>query len=273
MKNLQDFNRWALADLTEAVDLAKQRLNQGISVQIDPLGEYASSDEQARRAAEEYRRCITLLSEAGLESVSVAVKLSALGLAVHPGHAEAALREIACQARARSIPLEIDIEGSPLVDETCGLAQNLAREGVPLVLALQAYLDRTSSDLERSLNAGLKIRLVKGAYLGDTSDFSVIQQRFLALFDRALASRRPFDVGTHDPDLVRKMTDLLEHGARHLVTFGFLKGLADQTKVDLQKAGWSVAEYVPYGASRGAYERRRQFHLKYLASLGRSPVP
>lgn len=43
-----------------------------------------------------------------------------------------------------------------------------------------------------------------------------------------------------------------------------MKGLADQTKIDLAKQGWMVLEYVPFGVNVSGYEDRR---LKYLTEL------
>ena len=57
-------------------------------------------------------------------------------------------------------------------------------------------------------------------------------------------------------------------GKRDLIEFGFLKGLADRTKVAKAQEGWLVSEYVPFGENRTAYEARRRKYLKELESLG-----
>lgn len=43
-------------------------------------------------------------------------------------------------------------------------------------------------------------------------------------------------------ELVGLQSDLLE--------VGFLKGLADETKLKMAGEGWKVAEYVPFGRSK-----------------------
>ena len=68
------------------------------------------------------------------------------------------------------------------------------------------------------------------------------------------------------------MTAKME-GKKDLIEFGFLKGLADRTKVAMAKEGWLVSEYVPFGKNRTAYEARRRKYLKELESLGRIPAP
>ena len=59
---------------------------------------------------------------------------------------------------------------------------------------------------------------------------------------------------------------------RTLIEFGFLRGLADRTKIAMAKEGWLVSEYVPFGENSAAYVARRQKYLKQLQSLGRSAV-
>ncbi|MEE9150745.1 MAG: hypothetical protein V3U20_02805 [Thermoplasmata archaeon] len=55
--------------------------------------------------------------------------------------------------------------------------------------------------------------------------------------------------------------------------FGFLKGLADKTKIELTCEDWLVSEYIPFGKDSTAYEKRRNRYLKELVKLGRTPAP
>ena len=272
MEHEQNDKRWALADIATAIDWANERKQQNIAVALDPLGEYAQNIEQANASAESYLATIKAISVSAC-TAALAVKLSALGLNFDRSVAERHLQSILAYAEQTKILVEIDIEGTPTVPAVCEIAQQYAGRGYHPVLALQAYLDRTTSDLQQSLAAGLKIRLVKGAYCGDTDDFGEIQQRFMQLFKLLLAARQPFDVGTHDPVLLEKMTKLLDEQTRELICFGFLKGLADQSKLDMTARGLRVAEYVPFGSNRRAYISRRQAYLKRLHKLGLRAAP
>ena len=142
----------------------------------------------------------------------------------------------------------------------------------PLTVALQAYLDRTPADCELCLDKGIRIRLVKGAYLGDAGNFVEIQGRLRGLISRLGESGENFSVGTHDPEIVA----WIQRDAgipRHQIELGFLMGLADQTKILLAGSGWDVSEYVPFGASGTAYRKRRERYLALLMEAGRSPLP
>ena len=108
--------------------------------------------------------------------------------------------------------------------------------------------------------------------MGDTIKFEDIQERFKALVEISIASGEPFSVGTHDPELIGWLKRKMEN-ERDMVEFGFLKGLSDTTKTDLANAGWRVAEYVPFGSNKLAYEARRLKYLRELDALGRVPLP
>lgn len=272
MNSNQNNNRWALPDLSSTIQWAGNREKQKISVAIDPLGEYAQDALQASESVQKYLSAIDQIKQ-NQSKAAIAVKPSAIGLNFNQSLAGEHLLKILERARDGLITVEIDMEGTPSVNAVCKLAQDLSASGYSLVLALQAYLDRTHSDIEQSLAAGLKIRLVKGAYRGDCEDFVMIQQRFMNLFSKLLASGQPFDVGTHDPELLQQMKTLIEPDKVAMVSFGFLKGLAELTKVEMAKSGFSVAEYVPYGDNRRAYETRRNAYLKRLEEAGRKPVP
>jgi proline dehydrogenase len=77
-------------------------------------------------------------------------------------------------------------------------------------------------------------------------------------------------VGTHDPELIAMLE---ERGSRRCLEFGFLMGLADETKLRLAASGWRVLEYVPFGPKSAAYIARRMRYLKELERLGRTPAP
>ena len=78
--------------------------------------------------------------------------------------------------------------------------------------------------------------------------------------------------GTHDPEIIRWITEESKVPP-HQIEFGFLKGLADQTKIRLADAGMDVSEYVPFGLDGIAYRTRREYYLKMMEKSGRSPAP
>jgi proline dehydrogenase len=219
---------------------------------------------------EEYLDCIQAIAGMGLEA-SVTVKLTALGALFDRETCRKNALTILRGASAANVGFEMDMEGRDLVEFTLQVADACAREGSGVTLALQAYLDRTPGDLKAVLKGGVRPRIVKGAYAGDTSDFVEIQQRFRELAGGAL-ERGAALIGTHDPELIAWLLKSRKI-AKGKAEFGFLKGLADRTKVDLARQGWLVSEYVPFGGNKEAYEARRMRYLSELRTLGREPAP
>jgi len=264
-------NRWALPDWHSGLLWCKARNSQGIKTVLDILGEDTSSKDDGYKSTEAY---LDLLDSIATERLyaSISVKVSALGYTHNKEICLENLLRIAKDAAARKVGFDVDMEGRSLVDFTLSCAESCREKAFPVTIALQAYLDRTPKDLERMLEKRARIRLVKGAYSGDATDFQDIQGRFKSLARVLLDSGRPFCIGTHDPELIVwstvKFADVSDR-----VEFGMLKGLSDRTKLDFVKNKWTVSEYVPFGMNRAAYEDRRRIYLRHLEELGRAPAP
>lgn len=264
--------RWTLPNLDVAIAWCRKRNSEGIHCTLDVLEKYARTREEIQAAVGAYRACIGAVATADLKA-SVSVKLSTLGAVYDRALCRKALAELSEDASAHHVRIEVDMEGRGLVQFTLDSVIGCQTIGCPLTLALQAYLDRTPADLvETILPAGIRPRIVKGAYIGDTGDFEEIQARFRRLVEGIVARDTPFSVGTHDPELIRWLVERLG-GRRENAEFGFLRGLSDQTKVSMASDGWKVAEYVPFGANAGGYIARRYRYLEMLHALGRNPAP
>jgi proline dehydrogenase len=263
-------DRWSLPDLTSALGWCRDRAGQGIRCTVTGMAEFARTSAESVLVTRAQLEGIRAFG-AAVPGVSWAVKPSSIGILIDPAAFETNLAAIAQEAQEQGVPLEIDMEGRPLVEGTLRSALNLAEGGSAVTLALQVYLDRTPRDLDTCLRAGIRVRLVKGAYLGDTSNFAVVQQRFQALATILTAAGVPFSAATHDPELIDWLQKEIA-GHRGMFEFAFLKGLADRTKVNLVAEGWKVAEYVPYGPGGDAYRQRRLRYLQMLGGLRRAPA-
>ncbi|MCJ7639659.1 MAG: proline dehydrogenase family protein [Euryarchaeota archaeon] len=264
-------SRWALPDLRSAIKWCAGRNGQNIRCVIDILGEYAREDRQSADSVEAYLAAAKAIADYGLDA-SLTVKLSALGALFDQTGCRKNVRRIVQEAARLNVGFEIDMEGPGLVTFAIDVAAACAEKGHRVSLALQAYLDRTRDDLERASESGITARIVKGAYVGSTTDFAEIQQRFKELVSVLHARPTFFTVGTHDPELL-EWTKAQMGANRTLIEFGFLRGLADRTKIAMAKEGWLVSEYVPFGENHAAYEARRQKYLDELQNLGRISVP
>jgi len=264
-------SRWILPDLPSTLAWAKEREGQGIRCTLALAGEYARTPEGARAGLDENLSAVQAIATAGI-GASLSVKPSALGGLSDRDACREHMARVAGEAAGAGVDLEIDMEGKGYADLTLGLALACRERHPRVTVALQSYLDRTPGDIRRMVAGGVRVRLVKGAYLGDARDFGEIQRR--TGHDARLLKelRAPFSLGTHDPVLIGEIRQEFG-GSRDLVEFGFLKGLSDQTKIALAGEGWVVSEYVPFGPGGEGYVLRRERYLRELALAARAPAP
>jgi proline dehydrogenase len=263
-------DRWSLPDLTTALEWCRERDRQHIHCILAAMAEFARTPEDSQHSLKVNRTGIRMAGDLKA-GIAFSLKPSAIGILFDREEYVRNLSLLFHEARDCRVPFEIDMEGRPYVESILQSVLDLASEGT-LTLALQAYLERTSRDLPVCLKKGVTVRLVKGAYTGDTDDFTTIQKQFRTHAETLISAGISFSAATHDPELIdwlrEKMSD-----RKDLIEFSFLKGLAERTKIGMAADGWKIAEYVPYGAGGEAYIMRRKRYLETLENLGRAPAP
>jgi proline dehydrogenase len=263
-------DRWVLPDLDHALAWCNERNRRNISCTLHVLNEYTRTRGEVDAVSAAYRETISGIAGHGLDA-AISIKLSSLGALFDGDLALERTYDLCRDAHQCGVGFEIDMEGRDLVAPVIEAASLCRRKSHPVTLALQAYLYRTPGDLRLLLALGVVPRIVKGAYLGDTGDFSEIQKRFLDLVKEAAGFEAIFHVGTHDPVLIPEIRSLMDQH-RDRVTFGFLMGLADRTKQEMAADRWQVSEYVPFGRDPGPYVARRERYLRELERAGRAVV-
>ena len=263
-------HRWVLPDLDHALAWCRERNRQHISCTLHVLDEYARTGSEVDTISAAYQETIAGIAGHGLDA-AIAIKFSSLGALFDGDLALEKVYGLCHEAAKHGVGFEIDMEGRALVGPAIEAASLCRRKSLPVTLALQAYLYRTPGDLRLLLALGVIPRFVKGAYLGDTGDFSEIRERFLALVKEAAGFEVNFHIGTHDPVLIPEIRSLMDDH-RDRITFGFLRGLADRTKEEMAAEGWQVAEYVPFGNDAGPYIVRRERYIRDLEKAGRAAV-
>jgi proline dehydrogenase len=252
--------RWISGvDMSSVINDAKAANSKGLGAIINFLGEEIKDPAAADATTDEYLRLQQAMADGGVTGLA-SVKLTQLGLGSDEHVMQARLEKIAANSERLRQQLWIDMEGSAFTEDTVRIYLAAHSEHPGVGVALQAYARRSESDLKSILDSGGKVRLVKGAYR-ESRDFTFANRKEIGenftklmrtLFDRSAG----FAIATHDPSLVDEAKKLAD-SAHTDFHFEFLKGIRDDLKVDLVKAGYNVSEYLPYGDRWYAYSKRR----------------
>ena len=157
--------RFVAGETVDSAIRAVRELNrQGMSATLDFLGEDVHDPEAAVRVRDVYFEMLDAIRESGVDS-NVSVKLTAMGLLVNEDFALENLGSIVEHAQQNPDPfVRIDMEGSSTVDATLRIFERIFARYRNVGPVLQAYLKRTSGDVERAIALGARVRLCKGAY-------------------------------------------------------------------------------------------------------------
>ena len=237
--------------MADALALAAQLEPDGVGSAIDFFGEQVGDAAAASAATDDYVALADALTLAA-SNATVAIDLSHVGLDVSQDFCRAQLERIVAALGGRR--LDVGAEDGTRTSSTQAIVLELARQGAPLQMTLQANLHRSTSDWPALVEAGVAIRLVKGAYVeaaaahryGEETDLA-----FLRLARELHAAGADVALATHDP-ILREA--LIQPGA---VSVEMLLGVRNDDVRELVERGIPVRLYVPYGRDWFRYWMRR----------------
>jgi proline dehydrogenase len=265
---VRKISRRYIAGATVAEALARVRsLNaEGFEATLDVLGETVSSFEQARQFADHSTRVLEAVHDAGARS-TLSVKPKAFGLLLDGGRCEALLDEVLSTAGRLGNAVCLDMEDAACTQRVIDLFLALKSRHPHVDIALQAYLRRTRSDLDRLLPTDSGVRICKGIYreapelLVDRADDdrAAINPHFLAHVARCFKTGTFVAVATHDAALIDQVIALAAKERINKAAFEFqmLLGVCEPLRDRLLKQGFAVRIYVPFGADWYGYSTRR----------------
>ena len=249
--------------LQEALAAARALAHQGMTATLDRLGENVLTHGEASRAVEAYADTLSGLARDGLEP-NISVKLTMLGLDIDDDVAFDNMVSLLETADAVEGFVRIDMEGSAYTDRTIHIAEVLHERFPKRVgTVIQAYLHRSDRDVERLIERGMRVRLVKGAY-AEPADIAMqrpreVDEAFLRLMERLLEEGRFPAIATHDPALIRAtMGFAMRMGIdRRGWEFQMLYGVRRNAQRALARDGYGMRVYVPFGVDWYPYFTRR----------------
>ena len=253
--------------LEDALAAARTQQQLGIGTIFTQLGENVTRVEDAQRVADHYVTVMDAVQAAGVNA-QVAVKPTHLGLDIDAVIAAAHLQRLLHHADATGSFLWLDMESSPYVDRTLDLFRQLRQRSPRVGVALQAYLHRTTADVERLWPLGAAIRLVKGAYL-EPPDVAFpnkrdVDENFFRLACRllgpdAVAAGGLLHIATHDAALAARLQAFIagQSVPRSAYEFAMLYGIQRPLQARLVAAGVPLRVLIAYGTHWFPWYMRR----------------
>ena len=252
--------RFVAGETLDECSAVLRRLNErGLVANTTLLGEGVLEPTQTEAVVAAYRDVIDRIAAEGLQA-NVALKLTHLGLEIDEELAFENIRRLLEQGAF----IRIDMEQSQFVAATLRIYRRLREAGCDNVgTVLQAYLYRTSDDLESLLELAPNLRLVKGAYLEPESiafphkaDVDAVYAR---LMERMLRSGGHTAIATHDESLIEHA---IRYAGEHEIDrsrfeFQMLYGVRPNLQLDLVRRGYKVLVATPYGPEWYPYLMRR----------------
>ncbi len=264
--------------LESAIDVVRTLNEKGINVTLDHLGEFTSTPEEARKAAEDAIAMLDAIEAIGGRA-GISIKLSQMGLLIDKTLCAEHLRMILQSAKAHGNFVRIDMEDATTVDDTLALYRQMRSEGFENVgVVQQAYLYRAEADMEALLREAARIRLCKGAYKESPdvaypkkADVDVNYDRLAGMMLEAAvrhgAPRLTPDgripplpaIATHDELRIANAKRLAQELGlpKDALEFQMLYGIRRDLQEQLVAEGYPVRVYVPYGTQWYPYFMRR----------------
>jgi proline dehydrogenase len=238
-----------------ALATVERLLEAGHGVSIDLFGERVSDAAVADQVRDDY---VALAAALPPPPADVWLSVDLSHLAVGAGAASAAER---LAAIADALPpgrrMQVGAEEAALTDVVHGCVHTVAAGGLAdrLGATVQANLLRSPADADALADAGVHVRLVKGAYVeaagahpyGEPTDVA-----FLRLGFQLAARGAAWSMATHDGRLREAL--LLAHGP---MPVEHLFGVRPEALDELRGRGVPTRVYVPYGADWFRYWMRR----------------
>ena len=239
----------------DALEMAGRLLAHGHAVSIDLFGERVRDAVIADRVLAEYLELAAVLP-ASPADVWLSLDLSHLALATDATAAANRLAKIA-GALPAGRRLQVGAEEAAQTDAILGCVLEVAARGLAdrLGATLQANLVRSGGDLDALADAGVHVRLVKGAYVEATGALSYGEPTdiaFLQLGFRLAERGVPWSAATHDGRLREAL--LLAHQS---LAIEQLLGVRPDALAELSARGIPTRVYLPYGADWFRFWLRR----------------
>jgi len=248
--------------LDDAVKAVKNLNSKGIVATMDVLGEAIKNKKEAEDAKIECLQVLDAINENNLDS-NLSIKPTQLGLIIDPNLCYQNLCEILDKAKSYNNFVRIDMEDSPVTSDTIALFRKLREKYNNVGIVVQAYLKRTFDDVVALDKEGTTYRLCKGIYV-EPAEIAYkgkeeVRDNFLKILNQILDDGNYVGIATHDDPLVIGAYKMIKEKNIDKSKFEFqmLYGVKEDLRDRINKDGYKIRIYVPFGEHWYAYSIRR----------------
>lgn len=281
--------------LDEALTASKALLDKGFKVTLDFLGENTSTSTEAEQAKRTFIQMLEAIAKAlptplpsapvpvapggpelspspsvsdregafVSEPLNISIKLTQCGLDLGDEEAERNYREVVWTAAEHRNFVRVDMESSQYTDRTLKMVERVWRDMPNTGTVLQSYLFRNDQDVEHVIDLGMRVRLVKGAYLEPATvaypEKKKVDEAYVRQAKRLIESGFYPAIATHDERIVTLVQNFVQERGIDKARFEFqmLYGIRRDLQDRLLKEGYNVRIYVPFGDQWYPYFTRR----------------
>lgn len=249
--------------LSDAVEVTKRLMAEGISTTIDVLGEFVGNRERALAETQMSLEVVKAIKDHQLDAY-LSLKPTSLGLAIDEAFAYENISSVVSAAAKQDIFVRMDMENSPYTSLTLDLYRKLRNNGLSNVgVVVQAYMRRSMTDVESLLEYSPSIRLCKGIYREAPEiayqDATEIRESYKSLLRLLFKGAGSVHIATHDEELLAYSEALIKNSSIQPERYEFqmLLGVRANRRDSLRDGGHRVRVYVPFGEDWYGYSVRR----------------
>jgi proline dehydrogenase len=250
------------SQLSEALAVCRKMRADGITATLDYLGENVRSLDEAAACRDMYLQTLHAMHDAGVEP-NVSLKLTQFGLDLSEEACETNVGALVKAAADIGGFVRIDMEGSQYTDRTLSLVTRLHARYGACGTVIQAYLRRSTADIECLERERIRVRLCKGAYLEPPEvafeDKADVDRNYLRLAESLLTTGEYPAIATHDERIINTLERFVtcKGIARDRFEFQMLYGIRRDLQRRLVADGYRLRLYVPFGEAWYPYFMRR----------------
>jgi proline dehydrogenase len=238
------------------------------------LGESIQTPEEAIKYKKEAIEVLDSIYKHKLMA-NLSIKPTQMGLNIDTELAYEQIKEIVSKAKEIESFVRIDMEDSSTTDKTFDVYKRIFQEYKNVGVVIQAYLKRSLDDVIVLNKLGTNYRLCKGIYVEPATiaikDRQAIRDNFMKILKQMFLDGNYVGIATHDKYLIDESYKLIKelNIPKDKFEFQMLLGVREDLRDKINKDGYKIRIYVPFGKEWYAYSIRR---LKENPSIARHIV-